>query len=181
MDNNSDNVETSNQTNNKKESTSKCSKYKKKKNSNKKMNTCSESNNGECKINTSSDASNTNNIKLDLKLYQFSYADYVLLSSTIAYAIGEDLNDADLDILIAFFGMITSDLAILRTRRGIIDGLSKAQSINNGEEDIIGAIESSQASESVASNLSREAYKHKNKIKKVKKKRNIKPKKKRNS
>lgn len=123
-----------------------------------------------CNGNLNNNNSNINN-KLNLELYKFSYADFVLLSSTLAYAIGEDLNDADLDILIAFFGMLTADLAILRTRRGIINGLAKAAQVNNGgEEGIIGATEASQSSESLASLLSNRSDNNR-KVKEVKRKR----------
>lgn len=175
MDKNSDKLKNNNQSNNK-VSTSKCNQYKKNKNKSKSNSSCQASTNNECDTNKTDNLANSSNVKQDLKLYQFSYADYVLLSSTIAYAIGEDLNDPDLDILIAFFGMITSDLAILRTRRGIIDGLSKIQNINNGVDDTIGAIESTQAAESVVSNLSRNMRKQndaKNNKKRIKKKRKI--------
>ncbi|MGL5717507.1 MAG: hypothetical protein ACRCX2_31120, partial [Paraclostridium sp.] len=51
-------------------------------------------------------------------LSNFSYADYVILSATLSYAIAEELNDEDLDLFIIFLGQITSDLALLRTKRG---------------------------------------------------------------
>ncbi len=55
----------------------------------------------------------------EIKLNKFSYADYVLLSSTIAYALSEELNEADLELLVAFLGMISSDIAILLIKRGL--------------------------------------------------------------
>lgn len=168
MDKNSDKLKNNNQSNNK-VSTSKCNQYKKNKNKSKSNSSCQASTNNECDTNKTDNLANSSNVKQDLKLYQFSYADYVLLSSTIAYAIGEDLNDADLDILISFFGMITSDLAILRTRRGIIQGLAKAKSTNTGVDGVIGATESTQASESIAANLSRNLQKQNNTKKRKKK------------
>lgn len=113
----------------------------------------------------------TNNNKLNLELYKYSYADFVLLSSTLAYGISEDLIDADIDILITFLGMLTADLALLRTKRGIIDGLAKAkQAAGSSEEEsaIIGATEATQGAESVASDLSRKL--NNSKLKRVKKK-----------
>lgn len=116
---------------------------------------------------------NSNN-KLDLQLYKFSYADFVILSSTLAFAISENLNDSDIDILITFIGMVEADLALLRTRRGIITGLAQAQDVANaGEEGVIEATEATEASESVASSLvtpqlSRKS-KSRGKIKKIKK------------
>ena len=51
-------------------------------------------------------------------LNRFSYADYVLLSSTISYAIAEEVNVEDLEILVTFLGMISSDLALLLIKKG---------------------------------------------------------------
>lgn len=97
---------------------------------------------------------NENQKDMDIGLYNFSYADFIILSSTLAYAISEELNDMDLDILISFFGMLTADLGMLRTKNGISQKLSAAQN-NNGESAIIGATEATQSAEIVADRLSR--------------------------
>ena len=73
----------------------------------------------ECTNNSSSTTS-----QQCLGLASISYADYVILSATLSFAIAEELNDLDLDMLIVFFGMVTSDLALLRTKRGITNALS---------------------------------------------------------
>lgn len=99
--------------------------------------------------------------KVDIGLYNFSYADFIILSSTLAYALSEELNDMDLDILISFFGMLTADLGMLRTKNGINQKLSSAQ--NNGESAIIGATEATQSAEIVSDGLSRNNRKVKKK------------------
>lgn len=48
---------------------------------------------------------------------RFSYADFVLLSSTISYAISEETSLDDLEILITFLGMISTDLTLLLIKR----------------------------------------------------------------
>ncbi|WP_122640726.1 hypothetical protein [Romboutsia sp. Marseille-P6047] len=126
------------------------------------------SRNSNCNTNGSSNNSNQSG----LGLASISYADFVILSSTLSYAIAEELNDADLDMLIAFFGMIVSDLAILRTSRGI----NNAQQISTQEEEtesesIIGSEDTSTSSSTLASvgNV-RSNSKKKKRIKKIKRK-----------
>ncbi len=97
----------------------------------------------ECTNNSSSTTS-----QQGLGLASISYADYVILSATLSFAIAEELNDLDLDMLIVFFGMVTSDLALLRTKRGITNALS---SQDTSEEAIIGSEEASEGGESIAS------------------------------
>ena len=119
----------------------------------------------ECTNNSSNTAS-----QQGLGLASISYADYVILSATLSFAIAEELNDADLDMLIVFFGMVTSDLALLRTKRGITNAIS-AQ--DTSEEAIIGSEEASEGGESIASassTLRGRSRKKSKRIKKVKKK-----------
>lgn len=99
-----------------------------------------------------------------LGLASLSYADFVILSSTLSFAIAEELNDQDLDLLLIFLGMVETDLALLRTQRGIRNALSQT-----GEEAIIGAEESTEVSDVIASNSVRRVKKKKC-IKKVKRK-----------
>lgn len=112
-----------------------------------------------------------------LGLENISYADYIILSSTLSYAIAEELTDTDLDMLIVFAGMIASDLALLRTKRGIIKGKKAAsQAIEEQNQDaeneaIIGGVEGGITGD-VSTTLTRNKKRHPNKkIKKVKKKR----------
>lgn len=119
----------------------------------------------ECTNNSSNTAS-----QQGLGLASISYADYVILSATLSFAIAEELNDADLDMLIVFFGMVTSDLALLRTKRGITNALSEQ---DTSEEAIIGSEEASEGGESIASlssTLRGRSRKKSKRIKKVKKK-----------
>lgn len=114
------------------------------------------------------DNSNNNyqtNKDSSLNLASISYADFILLSSTLSFAIAEELQDEDLDILIAFFGMIVSDLAILRTKRGILN----ARQAQNNEENIAGSESASNAGAVIAGTLSRKSKKKKC-IRKVKRK-----------
>ena len=119
----------------------------------------------ECTNNSSSTTS-----QQGLGLASISYADYVILSATLSFAIAEELNDLDLDMLIVFFGMVTSDLALLRTKRGITNALS---SQDTSEEAIIGSEEASEGGESIASvssALRGKSRKKSKRIKKIKKK-----------
>lgn len=118
--------------------------------------------------NTSNNSKKTN--QQGLGLASISYADYVILSSTLSYAIAEELNDLDLDMLIVFVGMITSDLALIRTKRGILNGMAAK---NTSEEAIIGSEESSEGGESIVTaqaSLRGKSRKKSKRIKKVKKK-----------
>ncbi|WP_042274918.1 hypothetical protein [Faecalimicrobium dakarense] len=73
-----------------------------------------------------------------LGLASFSYADFILLSSTISYALGEELNDVDLALLIVFLGMVSSDLALISTQGRIQRTLGTEQA----EEDVVAEEES---------------------------------------
>lgn len=121
-----------------------------------------------CIKNKSNVSKCSTNKQLDLGLKDLSYADFVLLSSVAAFAISEDLNDTDLDLLIVFFSMLSSDLALARTKRGISQ---REQSKNNISNIDNSAIDSSTiiADEALVSDLSR-STKVKKKCVKVKKK-----------
>lgn len=77
--------------------------------------------------NTSANNATTNNkqnvkcknTKKNFGLSRYTYADYIILSSTIAYAIGEELSDEDLALLIVFLSQVSGDLALIRTKRAI--------------------------------------------------------------
>lgn len=94
-------------------------------------------------------------------LNSFSYADFVLLSSTISYAIAEEVSVEDLEILVTFLGMISADLALLLIKKGRLAASQAAQStsIDTTTEE---------TSEEVESTLVRKS-KHRKK-KKIKKK-----------
>ena len=70
------------------------------------------------------DGNNCNKIKNTSQkntagIQSWNYADFIVLSSVLAYAIAEELNDIDLDLFIVFLGSVQSDLATLRLQRGI--------------------------------------------------------------
>ncbi|CEO07147.1 Uncharacterised protein [[Clostridium] sordellii] len=90
---------------------------------------------------------NCKNNKKTLGLAKFTYADYVILSSTLSYAVAEELNDDDLDFLLVFLSQIAADLALIRTKRGYEQKLLEEQveqtvveessSIEIPEDDIV--------------------------------------------
>lgn len=83
------------------------------------------------------------------------------MSSIIAYALYEELNEEDLGLLISFIGMISSDLAILIVKKGL-DKASTNEVIDTIVEDI--------SQEVVESSLVRKNKNNKTKkIKKIKK------------
>lgn len=104
------------------------------------------------------------NKKKGLGLSRYTYADYVILSSTLAYAIGEELNDEDLTLFIVFLGQISADLSLIRTKRGLLP----VNLADNQEQDIIAAEETEQSIEDVTS-----AELTRSKKRKIKKKKTI--------
>ncbi len=70
---------------------------------------------------------------------RFSYADFVLLSSTISYAISEETSLDDLEILITFLGMISTDLTLLliKRRRSVYNQqIDQQADIDNETQDV---------------------------------------------
>ena len=65
----------------------------------------------------STGASDNTSQNINTGLNSFSYADFVLLSSTISYAIAEEVSVEDLEILVTFLGMISADLALLTYKK----------------------------------------------------------------
>lgn len=79
------------------------------------------------------------NTKKNVGLYRYTYADYVILSSTIAYAIGEELSDEDLALLIVFLSQVSADLALIRTKRAI--ELSQSGANQAEESDVLDVLD----------------------------------------
>lgn len=79
------------------------------------------------------------NTKKNVGLSRYTYADYVILSSTIAYAIGEELSDEDLALLIVFLSQVSADLALIRTKRAI--ELSKSGANQAEESDVLDVLD----------------------------------------
>lgn len=104
-------------------------KYKKKKKSkkancyNKKTNNYSH-NKKESSCNNSNSKSNKS-INKTSKLCAFSSIDYIVLASTLAIALGEELSSDDINILASFFAVLSDELALI----GAID------ECNSGEDD----------------------------------------------
>lgn len=79
-------------------------------------------------IKNNDNISNNKSIGLD----KFSYADFVVLSSIISYSIAEELSETDLELLVSFLSMISSDLALLLVKKGIEkDKLNQTSSDTN--------------------------------------------------
>ncbi len=76
----------------------------------------------------STGASNNSSQNVSIGLNRFSYSDFILLSSTISYAIAEEVSVEDLEILVTFLGMISGDLALLLIKKGRLARNQAAQS-----------------------------------------------------
>lgn len=68
---------------------------------------------------------NNSNIQKS-KLCCFSSTDYIVLASTLAIALGEELSQTDLNILSTFFAVLSDELALIATVQGC----------NTGDEDV---------------------------------------------
>ena len=77
------------------------------------------SNNSANSNNTSSNSNNNTSQNSGIGLQNLSYADFIVLSSVLSYAISEELDNIDLDLFIVFLGIVQSDLATLRIQKGI--------------------------------------------------------------
>lgn len=102
------------------------------------------------------------NNKKSFGLGSYTYADYIILSSTLAYAIGEELNDEDLAFFIVFLSQVSSDLALIRTKRAFKVS-QETQDKESDEQDIIESIDIDAIDDTLATSLDR------SKVKKVKK------------
>ena len=90
---------------------------------NKKTNNYSH-NKKESSCNNSNSKSNKS-INKTSKLCAFSSIDYIVLASTLAIALGEELSSDDINILASFFAVLSDELALI----GAID------ECNSGEDD----------------------------------------------
>ncbi|MCC3869380.1 hypothetical protein [Terrisporobacter mayombei] len=87
----------------------------KKRSSYKKENTSNSNNNDKNSSNSnSSNKSNSGQTK-DSKLCCFSSVDYIVLASTLAIALGEELSSTDLGILSTFFAVLSDELALIQS------------------------------------------------------------------
>lgn len=117
------------------------------------------SSNNSSKKTTCNNSNNTTSQSNGIGLQNLSYADFIVLSSILSYAISEELNDIDLDLFIVFLGIVQSDLATLRIQRGLK---------NNGS--LNAAIDTTDTG---AKDISIQTSRHSNvkKVKKIKRKR----------
>lgn len=83
-------------------------KYKKRNNNNSKSKKNSSCNNTQSNQSSSSKDMNS-------KLCCFSSVDYLILSSTLAIALGEELSSTDLGILSTFFAVLSDELALIQS------------------------------------------------------------------
>lgn len=131
-------------------------------------NTNTSVNNGSNCTNTSNNNnSNYKNNKKNFGLMNYTYADYVILSSTLAYAIGEELNDADLTLFLVFLSQLSADLSLIITKRGLLEKQSANQP---QQQDIVPEIETEEQVEDISSIESGKSRKRKVKKRKIKKK-----------
>lgn len=94
-------------------------KYKKKKKS-KKVNCCNKNTNNHSHNEEESSCNNSNNkssksTNKTSKLCTFSSIDYIVLASTLAIALGEELSSTDLGILSTFFAVLSDELALIQS------------------------------------------------------------------
>ncbi|MGL5695252.1 MAG: hypothetical protein ACRCXA_14320 [Peptostreptococcaceae bacterium] len=80
--------------------------------------------------NTSNSNSSTNtNSQPKARLCCFGYVDYIVLASTLAVALGEELNSTDLNILATFLAVLSDELAL-------IGAINSCPSSNNSTEEV---------------------------------------------
>lgn len=91
----------------------------KRRNYNAKNNNQSQNNNTNCQSNNTDDQTQS-------KLCCFSSTDYIVLASTLAIALGEELSETDLSILSTFFAVLSDELALI----------AAVQGCNTGEENV---------------------------------------------
>ena len=74
-----------------------------------------ESNNYKTKQNSSCNNKQSNSNNTHSKLCCFSSVDYIVLASTLAIALGEELSSSDLGILSTFFAVLSDELALIQS------------------------------------------------------------------
>lgn len=115
-------------------------------------------------------SSNYNNNKKNSGLMNYTYVDYIILSSTLAYAIGEELNDADLTLFLIFLSQLSADLSLIITKRGF----ANKEDINQSQQQaIVSETLTEEEIENVISYELTRGRKRKVKKRKVKKKKTL--------
>lgn len=95
-------------------------------------NNSSSNNNSNSNNNNNSNSNNTstNNTPPNPRLCCFGYLDYIILASTLAVALGEELNSTDLNILATFFAVLSDELALI----GAINSCPSNSQNNTGDD-----------------------------------------------
>lgn len=86
----------------------------------------------------------------DLGLASMSYADYILLASTLAYSLFKELDEDDLGMFIVFLYLVISDLQVLISQRAIIRAHCGQNQGESEEEDLEEDLEPEEAITSVS-------------------------------
>lgn len=82
---------------------------------------------------------NTNkNSNENRKLSDFSYAELIILSATLAYSLAEELDEDDLAIFLIFLELLVIDMQAIETQKAIRSRsqVSPTEDLNVAEEDI---------------------------------------------
>lgn len=91
-------------------------------------------NNDDC--NNDNKKYSTNNNEDDLGLASLSYAEFIILASTLAYSLSEELSESDLALFITFFYIVLADLELIVAQKQIKQGSSTTSGDDEDEEEI---------------------------------------------
>lgn len=78
----------------------------------------------------------TSNNEDGLGLASLSYAEYIILASTLAYSLSEELSESDLALLVAFLYIVLADLEIIIAKNQIKQGSSTTSEDEEEEIDL---------------------------------------------
>lgn len=78
----------------------------------------------------------TNNNEDGLGLASLSYAEFIILASTLAYSLSEELSESDLALLVAFLYIVLADLEIIIAKNQIKQGSSTTSEDEEEEIDL---------------------------------------------
>lgn len=78
----------------------------------------------------------TSNNEDGLGLASLSYAEYIILASTLAYSLSEELSESDLALLVAFLYIVLADLEIIVAKNQIKQGSSTTSEDEEEEIDL---------------------------------------------
>lgn len=91
-------------------------------------------NNDDC--NNDNKKYSTNNNEDGLGLASLSYAEFIILASTLAYSLSEELSESDLALFITFFYIVLADLELIVAQKQIKQGSSTTSGDDEDEEEI---------------------------------------------